>query len=145
MKLKIILFALSFISAASTFAQKRIVENAKRDALLVTANGAKVVENKTAYAVANQSSTRTISVRLEEAVITNNYLEKKVIAVEKIGPNQQKFVGYSGCDTNVLGTKCIHYKIALAYYDDAPPVPAPIPQQKITQGQVADEKKITAK
>ena len=51
--------------------------------------------------------------------MVNNFLQKRIKVVEKIGPKEQKFVGYAGCEANPIYEKCAGYKILLAYYDDA--------------------------
>ena len=119
MKTIILLAAAAIISANSAFAQKRIVENAAKMAALVPDKGAKVLTDRKACAITNKSSDRIITVRIEESVMVNDYLQKRIKVIEKIGPNEQKFVGYAGCEANVLGEKCKGYKILLAYYDDA--------------------------
>jgi hypothetical protein len=119
MKKILLLAATTIISANCAFAQKRIVENAAKVAALVPAKDAKVLVDRKACAVTNKSSDRIITVRIEESVMVNDYLQKRIKVVEKIGPNETKFVGYAGCEANVLGEKCKGYKILLAYYDDA--------------------------
>ena len=91
--------------------------------------------------VMNKSSSRTVTVRIEETTLVNNYLQKKIIAIEKIGPKEQKFVGYAGCDASALYEKCTGYKIAIAYYEEVSPATTPNGAQAI----FADEKGITAK
>jgi len=131
MKQTIFLLAISLFSATATFAQKRIVENAAKEAALVPAIGAKVLPDRKACAVTNKSATRTISVRIEESVMVNDFLQKRIKVIEKIGPKEQKFVGYAGCDANVLGEKCQGYKILVAYYEDATSVaPSMTPTMK---------------
>ena len=119
MKQTIFFLAISLLSVTTTFGQKRIVENAAKEAALVPAIGAKVLPDRKACAVTNKSADRTISVRIEESVMVNDFLQKRIKVIEKIGPKEQKFVGYAGCDANVLGEKCSGYKILVAYYDDA--------------------------
>ena len=120
MKTSITLLAIiTLFSANSAIAQKRIVENAAKVAALVPAKDAKVLVDRKACAITNKSADRTITVRIEESVMVNDYLQKRIKVIEKIGPKEQKFVGYAGCEANVLGEKCAGYKILLAYYDDA--------------------------
>ncbi len=119
MKKILLLAAAAIISANGAFAQKKIVENAAKVAVLVPAKGAKVLTDQKACAITNKSSDRIITVRIEESVMVNDYLQKRIKVIEKIGPNEEKFVGYAGCEANVLGEKCKGYKILLAYYDDA--------------------------
>ena len=133
MKIKLILLASTLISVSSAYAQKRVVENASNDARLIPATGAKPIDDKKPCAVFNKSTSRTISVRVEESVMLNNFLQKKIIAIEKIGPQEQKFVGYAGCDVNVIREKCVGYKITTAYYEDSAPVPTPKPEDKIVR------------
>ena len=121
MRQKIILLTLAIISVSSAFAQKRIVENAIKDVALVPAKSVKAIDDQKACDVFNKSSSRTITVRIEETILVNNFLQKKVIAIEKIGPKEQKFVGYAGCEANVLYEKCTGYKIAIAYYEEDMP------------------------
>ena len=121
MRQKIILLTLAIISVSSAFAQKRIVENAIKDVALVPAKSVKAVDDQKACDVFNKSSSRAITVRIEETILVNNFLQKKVIAIEKIGPKEQKFVGYAGCEANVLYEKCTGYKIAIAYYEEDMP------------------------
>src|ERR1700739_45008 len=118
MKQAIFILAISLFSASAATAQQRIVENAAKEAALVPAIGAKVLADRKACAVTNKSADRTITVRVEESVMVNDFLQKRVRVFEKIGPKEQKFVGYAGCDANVLGEKCQGYKILLAYYED---------------------------
>ena len=119
MKTLSLILAITIISANGAFAQKRIVENAGKEVALVPAIGAKVLADRKACAITNKSVDRTITVRIEESVMVNDYLQKRIKVIEKIGPKEQKFVGYAGCEANVLGEKCAGYKILLAYYDDA--------------------------
>ena len=120
MKTSIVLLAIiTLFSANSAIAQKRIVENAAKVAALVPAKDAKVLVDRKACAITNKSADRTITVRIEESVMVNDFLQKRIKVIEKIGPKEQKFVGYAGCEANVLGEKCAGYKILLAYYDDA--------------------------
>ena len=114
-----LLFAVIFISIQPTFAQKMIVENAWSEAGLVAATGVAEQPGKRACAVFNRSADRIITVRIEESVMINDHLEKRVRAIEKIGPRDRKFVGYAGCDADVLGERCIGFRILVAYYDDA--------------------------
>ena len=125
MKFKIIFIALTIISVPKIFGQKRLVENAFKDAQLVAAKDATPIEDEKACAIINKSANRTISVRIEESTMTNNFLRKRIIAFEKIAPGQRKFVGYAGCEANVLAEKCRGYKIIAAYYEDGQPVIAP--------------------
>ncbi len=74
---------------------------------------------KRACAVFNRSVDRIITVRIEESVMINDHLEKRVRAIEKIGPRDRKFVGYAGCEADVLGERCMGFRILVAYYDDA--------------------------
>ena len=108
-----------FIGIQPTFAQKMVVENAWREAGLVAATGVAEQPGKRACAVFNRSVDRVITVRIEESVMINDHLEKRVRAIEKIGPRDRKFVGYAGCDADVLGERCIGFRILVAYYDDA--------------------------
>ena len=119
MKTLSLILAITIISANGAFAQKRIVENAGKEVALVPAIGAKVLADRKACAITNKSVDRTITVRIEESVMVNDYLQKRIKVIEKIGPKEQKFVGYAGCEANVLGEKCAGYKILLAYYDDS--------------------------
>ena len=114
-----LILAITIISANGALAQKRIVENAGKEVALVPAIGAKVLADRKACAITNKSVDRTVTVRIEESVMVNDYLQKRIKVIEKIGPKEQKFVGYAGCEANVLGEKCAGYKILLAYYDDA--------------------------
>ena len=113
------ILAIMLFSATATFAQLRTVENASKEASLVPAIGAKALADRKACAITNKSADRTITVRVEESVIVNDFLQKRTLVFEKIGPKDQKFVGYAGCDASPLGEKCMGYKILLAYYDDA--------------------------
>ena len=119
MKKILLIAAITIISAPGAFAQKRIVENAGKEVALVPAKDAKVLTDRKACAISNKSVDRTITVRIEESVMVNDYLQKRIKVIEKIGPKEQKFVGDAGCEANVLGEKCAGYKILLAYYDDA--------------------------
>ena len=112
-----LILAISLLSAPA-FAQKKIVENAAKEAALVPAIGAKALPDQKACAITNKSATRTITVRIEESVMVNDFLQKRTMVIANIGPKEQKFVGYAGCDANVLGEKCKGYKILLAYYED---------------------------
>ena len=132
MKTLSLILGITIISAGSAFAQKRIVENAAKVAALVPAKDAKVLVDRKACAISNKSSDRTITVRIEESVMVNDYLQKRIKVIEKIGPKEEKFVGYAGCEANVLGEKCAGYKILLAYYDDARSV-APQMNEKATE------------
>ncbi len=120
MKQTIALLAISLLSATVTFGQKKMVENAAKEAALVPAIGAKILPDRKACAITNKSDSRTITVRVEESVMINDFLQKRTRVFEKVGPKEQKFVGYAGCDASPLGEKCMGYKIMLAYYDDAP-------------------------
>jgi len=141
MKKTIMLLAFVFIGVTNTFAQKRMVENAMKDVALVPAKSAKALEDKKGCDVINKSSSRTITVRIEESTLVNNFLQKKIIAIEKIGPKEQKFVGYAGCDANVLYEKCTGYKIAIAYYEDGTPAES----AKVASTIITEEQAITAK
>ncbi len=121
MKKQIFFLAIAILGANTTFAQKRLVENAAKEAALVPAIGAKVLPDRKACAITNKSADRAITVRIEESVTVNDFLQKRIKVIEKIGPKEQKFVGYAGCDASPLGEKCAGYKILVAYYDDAAP------------------------
>jgi len=121
MKQTIFILAIAMFGVTTTFAQQRKVENAAKEAALVPAIGAKVLPDRKACAVTNKSGERTITVRVEESVMVNDFLQKRTRVFEKIGPKEQKFVGYAGCDASPLGEKCMGYKVLLAYYDDAAP------------------------
>ena len=136
MKTLSLILGITIISATSAFAQKRIVENAAQVAALVPAKDAKVLVDRKACAITNKSTDRTITVRIEESVMVNDYLQKRIKVIEKIGPKEQKFVGYAGCDANVLGEKCAGYKILVAYYDDATSV-APSTNEPTLKGAAA--------
>jgi len=118
MKIKLISIALVFASITSAFAGNKIQEDATKDVKLVPAIRTDATQDQKPCAVANKSLTRTITVRIEESTIVNNFLEKKTITFEKIGPNEHKFLGFAGCDDKVLYNKCTGYKILVAYYDD---------------------------
>lgn len=143
MKLKTIFFALAFISATNAFAQNRVVENAIKDVALVPSKDAKMVDNQKPCDIFNKSATRTVTVRIEESSVVNNFLQKKVI-VQKIGPKEQKFVGYAGCDGNVLYEKCTGYKINIAYYEE-PAAVTTTAQANIPVASATDNKGITSK
>ena len=136
MKTLSLFLAIGILSAPAAFAQKRIVENAAKVAALVPAKDAKVLVDRKACAISNKSADRTITVRIEESVMVNDYLQKRIKVIEKIGPKEEKFVGYAGCEANVLGEKCAGYKILLAYYDDARSV-APQMNEKATEAVAA--------
>ena len=121
MKQAIFILAISLFSASAATAQKRMVENATKEAALVPAIGAKVLVDRKACAITNKSADRTITVRVEESVMVNDFLQKRTRVFEKIAPKEQKFVGYAGCDASPLGEKCMGYKILLAYYDEVTP------------------------
>ncbi len=82
-----------FIGIQPTFAQKMVVENAWSEAGMVAATGVAEQPGKRACAVFNRSADRIITVRIEESVMINDHLEKRVRAIEKIGPRDRKFVG----------------------------------------------------
>ena len=129
MKQTLITLAIGLLSVNTIFAQQHQVENASREAALVPAIGAKALADRKACAITNKSTTRTITVRVEESVAVNDFVQKKVRVFEKIAPNEQKFVGYAGCDASPLGEKCMGFKVLLAYYDDnsvAPSVNPPV-------------------
>ena len=144
MKLKYIFLALTFISVTNTFAQKRSVENATKDVALVPSKSMKAQDDQKPCDVYNKSACRTITVRIEESTLVNNFLQKKIIAIEKIGPKEQKFVGYAGCDANAIYEKCTGYKISVAYYEDGGYNTASV-QDDNKQVIKTDDKGITAK
>ncbi len=149
MKTKIIFLAITFISVTNftnTYAQtqKRIVENAMKDVSLVPSKDAKTKDNQKPCDIVNKSPCRTISVRIEESELVNNFLQKKIISIEKIGPKEQKFVGYAGCDANVVYEKCIGYKISVAYYEDGGGTVS-VQDDKSQLVKSIDDKGITAK
>ena len=119
----VLLLALALLCAPCASFAQRVVENARREAMLVPARGVASLPDRKACAVANRSPDRTITVRVEESVLQNDYLEKKIREVAKIGPREQKFIGYTGCDADALGQKCVGYKIIVAYYDEVRVVP----------------------
>jgi len=121
MKQTIFILAIGLFSASAAFGQKKLVENAAKEAALVPAIGAKVLPDRKACAVYNKSDSRAITVRVEESVMINDFLQKRTRVFEKVAPKEQKFVGYAGCDASPLGEKCMGYKIMLAYYDEVAP------------------------
>ena len=116
-KLTLLLVTLLFCAHGS-FAQKMIVENARREAVLVPAVGQPAQPDRKACAVMNRSTDRVITVRIEESVMINDFVETKIVAIEKIAPRERRFIGYSGCETDALSRRCVGYKIIVSYYDD---------------------------
>lgn len=110
------------VCTSGAFAQ-RLVENARREAMLVPAKGIQTLPDRKACAIANRSPDRTISVRVEESIMINDFVEKHVKEISKIGPKEQKFIGYTGCETDALSQRCVGYKIVVAYYDEIRVVP----------------------
>ena len=107
------------LSATKSFAQKRMVENAIKDAVLIPATG-DTTNFKRPCAVFNRSL-RTITVRVEESVEVNNYLEKRTIVFKNLAPHEKRFVGAAGCDHYLMEENCRAYKVILAYYEDVAP------------------------
>ena len=121
MKLKLIFLAITLISVTNTFAQTAFVESAMKDVKLVPASGVEAIDDQKPCAVANKSSSRTITVKVEESKMVNHKLEKKIIVIGKLRPNEEKFIGYAGCDASIDNSVCTGYRIALAYYDENTP------------------------
>lgn len=107
------------LSATQSFAQKRMVENAIKDAVLIPAKG-DTTNGKRPCAVFNRSL-RTITVRVEESIEISNYLEKRIIVYSKLAPHEKRFVGAAGCDHFLMEENCRAYKVVLAYYEDTAP------------------------
>ena len=122
--------------AQGSFAQKMIVENAHREAVLVPAVGQPVEPDRKACAVMNRSTDRVITVRIEESIMINDFVETKVVAIEKIAPRERRFIGYSGCETDALSRRCVGYKILVSYYDDVRRT-TPKPRMKTTSAVAA--------
>ena len=119
-----VFFILSVIILYATgVSAQRIVENARRDAILVPARGVPALTDRKACAIANRSPDRTITVRVEESISINDFVEKRIREVAKIGPKDQKFIGYTGCETDALSQRCVGYRIMVAYYDEVRIVP----------------------
>ena len=116
------LLAVILLYVPAAFAQ-RIVENARREAMLVPARGVAALPDRKACAIANRSPDRTITVRVEESIMINDFVEKQIREVARIGPRDQKFIGYTGCETDALSQRCVGYKILVAYYDEVRLVP----------------------
>jgi len=94
-------------------------ENAIKVAALVPGNG----ENGCAKmstrpcAVTNKSPDRTITVKVEESFLINNTLIKKQLVLDKVAPNENRYIGCAGCSKDDISEKCTGYKIVLAYYE----------------------------
>ncbi len=135
-----VFFILAVIAFCATGASaQRVVENARREAILVPARGVAALPDRKACAIANRSPDRTITVRVEESISINDFVEKRVREIAKIGPKDQKFIGYTGCETDALSQRCVGYKILVAYYDEVRVVPhmkasSPMAAQAPVQG-----------
>ena len=118
--MKHIIFILLLFFVNHTLGQahgKRLVENAYKVSILIPLDSIQHTELKR-VGIMNLSNDRVITVRVEKQVMINNYLEKKIIEICRILPKERRFIGYSGCESNVLGDSCYGYKILLSYYDD---------------------------
>ena len=102
-------------------AQQQVVmkENAIRVAALCPGAGenscAKL--NTRPCAVTNKSSDRNITVKVEESFLINNTFVKKILVLDNILPNENRYIGCAGCTKDDLSDKCVGYKIVMAYYE----------------------------
>jgi hypothetical protein len=69
--------------------------------------------------VTNKSPDRKITVKVEESFLINNILSKNVLVLDKIGPNESRYIGCAGCSKDSLDAKCTGFKILMAYYEQA--------------------------
>ena len=113
------LLSVTLISATDAFAQKRLVENAKREAVLVPSTG-DTTNQKRPCAIFNKSL-RTISVRVEETVEIDNYRQTRTLVFSNLAPHEKRFVGSAGCDHLLMQETCKAYRILLSYYEDTAP------------------------
>ena len=108
------------VSTTRSVAQNRIVENANGEAVLVPARGGDTTNGKRPCAVLNKSL-RPITVRIQETVDVNNYVQKRTIVLKNLAPHEKRYVGTIGCENALMVETCKSYKIMLTYYEDAPP------------------------
>ncbi len=113
------LLSIFSLSASHAYAQKRMVENAIKEVTLVPAKG-DTTNSKRPCAVLNKSL-RTITVRIEELVEVDNYLQKRTMVFRNLGPHERRYVGTAGCDHMLMHETCRAYKVILSYFEDAPP------------------------
>ena len=100
-------------------AQIHVAPNAIRVAALVPATGSTgcMIDTKPC-AVTNKGTDRTITVKVEESFLANNSIHKKVIQLDRVAPNENRYIGCAGCTKDGPDEKCLGYKIILAYYDE---------------------------
>ena len=118
MKQTIILLCLVLVCNANTFAQTNTVENPIKDVQLTASKDYQPIEDQKPVDVVNRSASKTITVKIEQSILMNNYLEKKMVVLEKLAPNERRFLGYAGCDESAMHQKCVGYKVTLAYYEN---------------------------
>jgi hypothetical protein len=118
MKQIIMFFTVVIVSVTNTNAQNTTSENPFKDVQLTASKDYKPIDDQKPCDLLNKSAYKTITVKIEQSILMDNYLEKKMIVVEKLGPNERRFVGYAGCDQSAMHQKCMGYKIAFAYYEN---------------------------
>ena len=117
-KIHTLLFAL-LICCNYCFAAKPGKGDAKNEANICAAQGILSCDKNTRpCAVLNKSTTRTITVKVEETFVFGNIISKKVLTFEKVNPQENKYIGCAGCIESPQGRKCIGYKIIDAWYND---------------------------
>ena len=99
--------------------QVAMKENAIKVAALVPGQGDNACARMSSRpcAVTNKSPDRTITVKVEESFLINNTLIKKQLVLDKVAPNENRYIGCAGCTKDDLSEKCTGYKIVMAYYE----------------------------
>lgn len=102
----------------NTNAQKRVVEDAMKVAVIVPAIGYSGCTTDTKpCAVTNKATNRSITVKVEEWFLVNKKLYSKTMVLDKITPGEIRYLGCVGHTEEGLEDKSIGYKILLAYYE----------------------------
>jgi hypothetical protein len=90
-----------------------VVENATKYVTIVKSD----TTNSRSLFIYNKSQ-RLVTVRIEESVNVDNFLQKRTMIFRKINPNEKRFIGIAGCDHFLMQEKCKGYKLLIAYYED---------------------------
>jgi len=120
MKRSFIFLVTSFLISATTSASAQVlhVEDAYKDVALIRASGVTCEMDTRSNAITNKNSCRTITVRIEETSVIDSVQQKRTVVFSHIKPKETRFIGCSGCMNSLLGSRCMEYKLLIAYYDD---------------------------
>ena len=119
MKHSLYIIAIATVFCTSASAQTFVEDAIKMAALVPAANndgGCKLTTKP--CAITNKAPERAITVKIEETIIINDEMHKRVMVMERIAPGEKRFIGCAGTTRDDQKVKSAGYKILLAYYDE---------------------------